>query len=153
MMKKKAIVCASLMLSALFLLGLGIASVTLLHKTKVIDLQKAIEIARPGGDVNTDDINADNEPSEDVIDNNTEGVTENIEKTIEIIVSGKNVEIQGVKNNDITVLENKISEFNGPRVTFELVDNYAESETFKQLIKILNKLKMEKDLHYSIKTE
>lgn len=153
MNKKKIIILSSLLTVLLMLVGWGFDdSVTLFHKNKVIDLQKAIELARPGGDENAnDDTTVEEEPV--VIENEvvTESEAESLESTVNIIVSEKIIKIDGKEISNHDQVKDFISKLNGTGVTFELIDEYAEARTFKEMISTLEELKKDIGLVYIIK--
>lgn len=124
-------------------------SVTLFHRNKVIDLQKAIELARPGGDEKADDeINAKEEPA--VTGAKIVSEEESQESTVNIIVSEKIIKIDGKEISNVNQAGDFIKKLNGPCVTYELIDDYAEARTFKEIISILEELRKDDGIVYTI---
>lgn len=124
-------------------------SVTLFHRNKVIDLQKAIELARPGGDEKADDeINAKEEPA--VTGAKIVSEEESQESTVNIIVSEKIIKIDGKEISNVNQAGDFIKKLNGPSVTYELIDDYAEARTFKEIISILEELRKDDGIVYTI---
>lgn len=151
MKKKKTIILSSLLIVLFLLVGWGSEDVTLFHKNKVIDLQKAIELASSGGDENAnDEITVEEEPV--VIDSEVieESEEEPQEITVNIIVSEKTIKIDGKVFSSIDQVKESIKEYNGSMVTFKLIDEYAEARSFKEVISILEELKKEIGVNYTI---
>lgn len=135
---------------SLVLVGFGANTVTLLRRSKVIDLHKAIEFAKPGGDEGqqTDTTAKDNPDSKD--DSEQEMVeTQSGPVRVKIIVSGKTIKIDGtiVQNSD--AVESKLREIFRVNNTYELIDDYAESHVYKDVIGVLEKLNTDIGLVYS----
>lgn len=147
-MDKKLKILITLLISSLVLVGFGEGKVTLLHKSKVIDLGKAIEIARLGGDEGekNDTTAIDNPDSLDSV-NPEEAI---ISSSIKIIVSGKTISIDGHTVSDEANVEDYICRTFSLSTTYELIDNYAESHVYKRIIEVLKKLHIEIGLKYSV---
>lgn len=133
------------------LVGFGTNTVTLLRKSRVIDLQKAIEFAKPGGDEGeqADTTAKDNPESKDipepVVTESQSGPT-----SVKIIISGKTIKIDGAIVQTPDLVENKIREIFRVDNTYELIDDYAEAHVYKGVIKVLEKLNEDIGLKYSV---
>lgn len=151
-MKKKINLLVMFIITSLVLMGFGVNTVTLLRKSKVIDLQKAIEFARPGGDEGE---KPDTTATDNLLTNNDKESTEKevvqrIPTNVKIIVSGKTIKINGAILNDASLVEGKLREIFRKETTYDLIDDYAEAHVYKDVIKVLENLNTEIGLKYSI---
>lgn len=155
-MKKKIQFIMLVVFSMFFLVGWGEKKVKLLDDTKLIDLDKAIEYVRPGGEWeqaqnSEEDTTDETETTEEDDDDNT-SETEDIEPeeiSIEISVNGENILYGGNPINDLSVIEKLIRRDNKEYVTFILVDDWAESETYKEAIEFMKRMKSELGIRYT----
>lgn len=132
-------------ITSFVLVGFGANTVTLLRKSKVIDLQRAIELAKPGGDEGKQaDTTAIDNPESASIEEQA-GL-----KTVRIIVSGKTIKIDGAIVNSPDLVEGKIREIFKVENTYELLDDYAEAHVYKDVIHVLEKLNTDIGLKYSV---
>ena len=150
-MKKRINLLVLFIVSSFVLVGFGANTVTLLRKSKVIDLQKAIEFAKPGGDEGekADTTAKDNPDKKEV----PEPVNTEIQAgptSVKIIVSGKTIKIDGAIVNNPDLVESKIREIFKVENTYELLDDYAEAHVYKDVINVLAKLNQDIGLEYSV---
>lgn len=152
-MKKRTGIFLLLTLASLALVGFGINEVKLLHNSKVIDLSKAIEIARPGGDAGEqNDTNATDNPA---VNNGELEKADEIEtvqvlpKDIKIAVNGKTIRFDG-RVIDEDKIEEMVRLTFRTDITYELVDEYAESHVYKRVIETLERLKSELGINYTV---
>lgn len=164
-MKKKLGALLFVLISMFVLVGWGKKEVRLLDSDRLIDLSKAIEFSKPGGNAGDTE-----EPQEEVSETLPENVTvedekesegENLEnhetigdvtKNIEIRIRGEKIFYNcGSVNRDGIAdkyLEDRIRlDFvSGTQVKLE--DDFAEVHTYKNVQKVLKKLKNEIGLTY-----
>lgn len=149
-MKKKTGLLILLLTSFLIMTGFGNKEVVLFHSGPVIDLAKAIKLARPGGDEGeqNDTTARDNSKSGNL--DSTYEPEQQLPNDIKIIVSGKNISVDGKVINDVDEIEEIVRQAFRVDVTYELIDNYAEYHVYKDVMSVLEKLKAEIGLHYTM---
>ena len=156
---KKRIILLLCFLAALFVLGgWAMKEVRLLDDSKLIDLNKAIGLAKPGGsagdseeesDASSESSSDDDPEGENLSDH---GSTDSVAKDIVVRIRGDQIFYKcGVVNMGgftDTQLESRIrSDYvSGARVI--LVDDFAESHAYKNIRGILEKLKNDIGLTY-----
>ena len=152
-MKRKYKLLLFIVISLLCLVGWGKKQVELLNDKKLIDLNLALQNCSLGADSkeNTSD---NDEKVEEIVPEITPTpidkiVIEEKEKIIVISVRGRNITYNFVKWNDIDKLKDKIKQDNGELVSFQLVDDFAESHIYKQVMAILSELELEIGLKYT----
>jgi len=130
-----------LLLFILLLLGAwGSKPVELLDDSKLIDLNKAIDFARPGGELITPDVTLF-----------TTAVTTEpqvVETEIIISIRGEMISYNGAECV-FEDLEDKIRKMSKEHVTFKLVDDFAEAHLYKKILELLRELKEEIQLRYT----
>lgn len=149
-MKKKYWLPMLMIVSLLFLAGWGKKQVELLNDKKLIDLNAAIGICMPG--VDTSDHNANDHDSEDRRSQETQTGTDsagNEEKIIVIRIRGEKVTYDSVQLTGLDSLKNRIRQDCGDKVSFRLVDDFAEAHVYKEVLKMLSELKSETGLTYT----
>ena len=145
-MRGKLNIVLILSLSVLFLLGAGSKNVELLDSDKqLIDLDKAIEYAKPGGAWASDE--ASNETEEESADDSNTVETQNdlntekeaIEQTITVVISvrGKVITYKGSMISGVDELKDNIATEGLSLTKFSLVDAYADSKVYKECMKLL----------------
>ncbi len=154
-MKKKIGVLLFVLSIMFVLVGWG-KEVKLLDGGKLIDLDKAIGLAKPGGMAgNSEDgskESSDNEEASEAEDNTKQDSLNEEAGNIVIRIRGEKIYYTcGNKKSDnisTAQLENKIrSDYaSGTQVT--LVDDYAESHVYKDVLEVLNGLKNDIGLSY-----
>lgn len=153
-MKKKYTILLLTIFSFMFLVGWGKKSVELLNDKKLIDLNIAIERCIPGADAPDDnDIsNEENENNNDVstkvIPDDKEDIEEK-DRTLVISVRNRTITYANVEYINMDKLKERIRQDNGERVTFKLVDDFAEAHVYKEVMSILAELEAEFGLKYS----
>ena len=152
-MKRKYKLLLFMVVSLLCLVGWGKKQVELLNDKKLIDLNLALQNCSLGADSkeNTSD---NDEKVEEVLPKITEIpddkiVIEKKEKTIVISVRGRDITYDFAKWNDIDKLKDKMKQDNGELVSFQLVDDFAESHIYKRVMTILSELELEIGLKYT----
>lgn len=151
-MNKRIILTLLLIVASLTLVGWGNNSAELFHRGKIIDLNKAIEFARPGGDADADnETNAKDEPSSETTEE-IEGneITRTEKSSVKIYVRYKSLTIEGDSCDDLVALEEKIRQIYNVDTTYVLVDVFAESHRYKEVKSLLDKLGQEIGLKYSV---
>lgn len=150
---KKILIAVFFLLSMLLLCAFG-KQIELLDDRKLIDLEKAIELAKPGAD-SADDTEGEN--SEDSSSENGSQIqdhTENEDIIIEIRIRDGAIAYNGtaymgdVLENPYE-FENMLKCDNKVNVKFKLIDNYAEAHTYKCVLNILKKLHSDIGLEFS----
>ncbi len=152
-MKRKYKLLLFMVVSLLCLVGWGKKQVELLNDKKLIDLNLALQNCSLGADSkeNTSD---NDEKVEEIVPEITEIpddkiVIEKKEKTIVISVRGRDITYDFAKWNDIDKLKDKMKQDNGELVSFQLVDDFAESHIYKRVMTILSELELEIGLKYT----
>ena len=152
-MKRKYKLLLFIVISLLCLVGWGKKQVELLNDKKLIDLNLALQNCSLGADSkeNTSD---NDEKVEEIVPEITPTpidkiVIEEKEKIIVISVRGRNITYNFVKWNDIDKLKDKMKQDNGELVSFQLVDDFAESHVYKRVMAILSELELEIGLKYT----
>lgn len=153
-MKRKYKLLLFTVFSLLFFVGWGKKNVELLNNKKLIDLNLAIEKCLLGTEVDNKETNSDNdEKVEEIVPKVTvipeDKVTiEEKEKTIVISVRDRKITYNFVEC-DVDKLKDNIRKDNGERVSFQLVDDFAESHVYKHVMAILSELELEIGLKYT----
>lgn len=150
-MKKKYRIPMLMIVSLLFLVGWGKKQVELLNDKKLIDLNAAMGICMPGAD--TPDHNANDQESEERRSQETQTGTDSAgdeEKIIVIRVRGEKVTYDSVQLTGLDSLKNRIRRDCGDKVSFRLMDDFAEAHVYKEILKMLSELKSETGLTYTM---
>ena len=153
-MKRKYKLLLFTVFSLLFFVGWGKKNVELLNNKKLIDLNLAIEKCLLGTEVDNKETNSDNdEKVEEIVPKVTvipeDKITiEEKEKTIVISVRGRKITYHFVEC-DVDKLKDKIRQDKGEHVSFQLVDDFAESHVYKRVMAILSELELEIGLKYT----
>lgn len=147
------VLCLSLVL---LLCAGGTKKVEFLDDYKLIDLEKAIEFAKPGADSvsDTEGENSGNPDSENNNGNTPEVPVEDKMNVIEIKITDETITYNGsVCKVDILenteVFENMLIRENKDKTEFKLVDDFAEAHVYKCVLEILKKLHSEKGLKFT----
>lgn len=150
-MKSKTRLLILIGFSMLFLVGFGFKKVELLDDKKLIDLGKAIEYARPGGDIDKHEAR-DDQAGKDKVDSDSAaadaGSAVAKDKTIVISIRGESITYNG-RPASKDKIENAILRDNGDNVSFKLVDDFAEAHMYRFVLGILEKKHSELGLKYS----
>ena len=160
-MKNSIIKSIFILIIMLTLVGWGKSEVRLLDSSKLIDLNKAIEFAKSGG--NTGDSEDDNNNSSEISnddkkepDDNKDTNHDQIDNvTNNIVIRIREEKIFytcGNKNLDgiiLKQLENRIRLDYSSGTQITLVDDFAESQTYKNVCEILDGLKKDIGLNYN----
>lgn len=153
-MKRKYKLLVLTVFSLLFFVGWGKKSVELLNNKKLIDLNLAIEKCLPGAEIqNKEPISDNDEKVEELVPKVTvipeDKVTiEEKEKTIVISIRGRKITYNFVEC-EVDKLKDTIRKDNGKLVSFQLVDDFAESHVYKRVMAILSELELEIGLKYT----
>lgn len=149
MMKNKTKVLLIVLISMLFFVGWGKKQIELLDDKKLIDLAVAIEYAKPGGDLEqNEDISNETKESEESQNDAEANMTdkENIqegEKDIVISIHDQAITYDGQSVESVEKLEEYIRRDNGENVCFVVVEDWAESHRYKEVVKTIKMLKSE----------
>lgn len=149
-MKKKYWLPLLMIVSLLFLAGWGKKQVELLNDKKLIDLNAAIGICMPGAD--TSDHNAYDQDSGERRAQEAQTGTDSAgdeEKIIVIRIRGEKVTYDSVQLTGLDSLKNRIRQDCGDKVSFRLMDDFAEAHVYKEVLKMLSELKSETGLTYT----
>ncbi len=152
-MKKKYPAMFMMICSLIFLTGWGKKEVKLLNDTKLIDLDTAIEKCIPGA--NSAEKSETSSSTSTVADekvmsgsaSNDENETQ--ERIIVITVRDQTITYDTEEYADLNRLKAKIIQDNGEHVSFRLVDDFAESHVYKEVLSILSDLEAEIGLNYT----
>ncbi len=161
-MKNSIIKSIYVLIIMLALVGWGKSEVRLLDSSKLIDLNKAIEFAKSGG--NKGDSEENNNKSSEISNDNDKKETESNKDTkndqIDNVTNNIVIRIReekifytcGSKNLDgiiLKQLENRIRLDYSSGTQITLVDDFAESKTYKNVCEILDGLKRDIGLNYN----
>ena len=131
------------MISVVFVCAWGTKPIELLDDKKLIDLDKAIEFAKPGADslfpIESTAVTTS------VHTTTTKPVPK--EKKIYINVSSENITYDG-KECKFNELEEKLRKNNDKNTTFILNDDFAEAHVYKKVLNLLKDLNNEIVLNY-----
>lgn len=141
-MRKKGLVILLLVLASLSLVGFSgfsKASISLRHKDKkVIDLSKAIEMTWPSGDKGEQtDTSATDEAAY------AEEKTELPPEDIKIKISGKRILVDNLVCKNTEEVRQALVKKCIPEIKFELIDDYAESHVYKDVLAVVEELRTE----------
>lgn len=141
--------------ATMFLIGWGEKKIELLDDKKLIDLSKAIEYAKPGGDWQENSDNREQQNNEDnaETDSRETDEQESVEEKDQIIVISirdEEITYDGTKLDDITELKQMIERDYKENVSFRLVDDWAETHIYKAALQILSNLHAEIGITYSV---
>jgi len=145
-----------LVLSIFILSGWGEKSVELLNDKPLIDLNKAIKEVPLGKQGNTLTIKGYEESSKEVPignqkENSAKDKSEVSQNKIEykIIIQDTTIHYNGNQYTDIETLKNKINnDCNNIEIKISLIDKYAESHVYKEVLAILEQSHKENNLEY-----
>lgn len=140
--------------SVLILCAWGTKKVELLDNQKLIDLEKAIEFAKPGAD---SAVGSEGENSGESDSGNESGNAPEVPVKDRIIVISIRDEIitynGSVYKEEILenteAFENMLIRDNKDKTEFKLVDDFAEAHVYKCVLEILKKLHSETDLKFT----
>lgn len=149
-MKKKTGLLILLIVVFLIMVGFGKKEVSLLHTSEIIDLKKAIELARPGGDEGEQNDTTAKDNTESGDSDSIEEPEQQMPSDIKIIVSGKTINVDGRTVRDADEIEGIVRQTFKTDITYELIDNYAESHIYKEVMAVLERLKTEIGIHYTM---
>ena len=130
--------------SAMFLCAEGKKLPELLDDRKLINLDKAIEFAKPGAD---SFFQAETTTAATAIVTTKPVVKE---KNIRISIKSEIITYDG-KECKYSELEEKLRKDNSKNTVFQLVDDYAETHIYKKVLNMLKNLHDEIGLTYTIK--
>ena len=160
-MKKRYLFVLLMIGSLIFLVGWGKKRVELLNDKKLIDLDAAIEECIPGanapeapetslpaaGGRSDEETPAEAASAAETTDENE--TIEEKEKVVVISVRDRNVTYDAEEYTDPDKLKARIRRDNGEHVSFQLIDDFAESHVYKKVLSILSDLKAETGLNYT----
>ena len=154
-MKKRYLFVLATVCALVFLAGWGKKNVELLNDKKLIDLNTAIEKCIPGA--NSAEKSETSSSTSIVADekvmpgsaSNDENRVETQERIIVITVRDQTITYDTEEYADLNRLKAKIIQDNGEYVSFRLVDDFAESHVYKEVLSILSDLEAEIGLNYT----
>lgn len=156
-MKKKPVALFFILLMMIFLVGFGKKEIELLDGKKLIDLSKAIEYAKPGGDLeenkNTGDVSTEQQETETADANENKTETENLEdgeKIIVISVRDRSITYNGFNVLSVNELEECIRRDYKENVRFILIDDWAEAHQYRSIVEKLKELHSEIGFEFSM---
>ena len=155
---KQTIIILLLILSTFILSGWDKKSVELLNNTPLIDLDKAIKespIGKQGNTLTSEENKSENDNgnTNSPVDNNPEKeptiLKETKKDTYLITINNKTIIYNGIKYNDADALMSKIKIdcINGAGSIY-LVDDYAASHIYNEVLAILEQLQKTMGLEY-----
>ena len=149
-MKRKIRLLVLMTFSLLFITGWGKKNVELLNDKKLIDLNVAIGLCMPGADASSSDINTDNDikPEDEESPTDTGDRIEDGERTIVISVRNQKVTYDS-EWIDLDNLKDRIRQDCSNKVSFQLVDDFAEAHVYQRVLTILSDLESEIGLTYA----
>lgn len=149
-MKKKVRLVAVIVFALLFLVGWGKQSVKLLDDKKLIDLEAALQECLHGDSMTQEEEDTDN-PDEPVSTQVPTDPKEDIDEERTIIISVRDWEItyDAGEKIDLTKLEYCIRQDYRDKISFQLVDDFAEAHVYRNIKAILSKLSDEIGLEYT----
>ena len=149
MMKKNTCISIICIFTAVLLLGAWGENVELLDdKKKLIDLDNAIEFARPGGGSATQqEGDTEGKPPEEAAGGDTNIPVTNV---IEITIQGRTVYYNGKELGSDSFV-NKLTDDNAKGRTFVLVDDYADASVYKNVRKTMREQKEKNGLEFAEK--
>ena len=138
---KKIIKTAFVFTAALALCSFTEKSVELLDDGKLIDLDKAIDIASPGGSaIFNEDMDSDTENS---------GASDPAKNSVLITVRNESITYNRKQVTGTEELLKKLKMDLKGEMTVSLADDYAEAHVYKSVIKALNDLKKDYEFEFS----
>lgn len=151
---KKILTTVLCLSSVLLLCAWGTEKVTFLDKGKLIDLQKAIEFAKPGAN-HADGSEGDNSSKPDSENENGNVPEVPVKDRIivisirdEIITYNGSVYKEEILENT-EAFENMLIRDNKDKTEFKLVDDFAEAHVYKCVLEILKKQHSETGLKFT----
>lgn len=156
-MKKKYLVMFIMICSLVLLAGCDKKEVKLLNGTnkKLINLAEAIKENIPGANSaeKSETSNSTSASSDDKVlsgsVSNDENSVEDKERIVVITVREQTITYDTEEYTDLNKLKAKIKQDNGEYVSFRLVDDFAESHVYKEVLSILSDLEAEIGLNYT----
>ena len=154
-MKKKIKILLFMMLSFLVLAGWGKKEVKLLDSSKLIDLNAAIELAKPGGMSGDSDVESETNSGNDGDDGESYSDHDSIQpQVVNIVIRVRgNVVTYTCGNHswedvDYIQLKSRIRADYSTNAIVILYDDYAEAHTYRDILVILDEMKNEIGLIY-----
>ena len=160
-MKRKITALLLAMIAMLVLAGWGKKEVRLLDSSKLIDLNKAIELAKPGGMAGDSEENAEtsSEAAEAEDAKETEGDNHSVHDTLDSVVKNIVIRVRGERisytcgsinldNISETQLMNRIRSDYAAGAQVTLMDDFAETHAYKAVKGLLDELKEDIGLNY-----
>lgn len=140
--------------SVLLLCAWGTKKVEFLDNDKLIDLEKAIEFAKPGADSVTDTEGENNGKTDSGNESGNAPEAPVKDSIIVISIRDEIVTYNGsVYKEEILenteVFENMLIRDNKDKTEFKLVDDFAEAHVYKCVLEILKKLHAEANLKFT----
>lgn len=153
-MKKKVGILLSILIAMFMLVGWGKKEVKLLGGSKLIDLNKAIELAKPGGSAGDSEEDFESLSENTTVEEEETQTGENHTDQDSIDAVAKDISIR-IRNNQIyyrcgnekedriadAELEKRISSDYGNKAQVTLYDDYAEAHEYRNVREVLDKLR------------
>lgn len=152
MRKKKCKLVVLLVLFLLCLAGWGKKTVDFLNNQKLIDLEAALQNCLKGDSLSESDYNTDNnkEPESTLAPDAPTDPKENIDEEKVIIIRVRACEITyNAKEVELDKLEQRIRQDYSEKVSYQLVEDYAEAHVYRRIRAIMSGLKSELGLEYT----
>lgn len=143
-MIRKIKIVISICFLMLLLVGWGKKKIELLDDNKLIDMDKAIEYAKPGGEWKKNENSSDSNKASDIDDQKTTHDKNDNQEDVEI--GDSNIKYINVSEEAITYCGSQISKDqlfdllkrdNGDSIRFVLVDDWAEAHVYREVKAIL----------------
>ncbi len=155
MNKKRAFILICILLFATMLSGFDKRTVELQNNSNMplIDLDKAIDRAKWGSDSEAGSDTAQNEKSETVSADKVSGngAISRIDtnKEFAIRVRGKRIILDGMELKSADILEKRLAAEYKKGDSVRITDDYADADTYREVLKVLSDLAETKGLVYS----
>lgn len=151
-MKKKVKLAVLLGLCLLCLAGWGKKTVDFLNNQKLIDLEAALQNCLHGDSMSESDYNTDNdkEPESTQVPDTPTDPKEDIDQERVVIIRVRERKITyDTEEIELNKLEHRIRQDYHEKLTYQLVEDYAEAHVYRRIRGILAGLKAELGLEYT----
>ncbi len=151
MKKKRQIIAAAILFFFMLLSGFAQEPVKLQNSstTPLIDLDKAIQLAHWGAEEDSSS-SSENSVSENKYSPSKDNPEDDPEeKTFLIEVKGKNIRVNGIEAEDTDALIRYLKDNCKNEDRLLLKDDYADSDTYKDMLKAISSFAQSQDIDYS----
>ena len=154
MNKKGALILISILLFSALLTGFEKKKIELQHNTRehLIDLDKAIDRAQWGADSGgqaASEASSSKTVSADRVSGNAASGADEAGRSFTVTVSGKTIELDRNDIRDAAALKAKLAAEYKKGDSVHVSDDYADADTYREVLKALKELKETKGIDYS----